>query len=259
MTIARCHLVDASVTRWYHCVTRCVRRPSCSGRGRSIVKAGSNIGSRNLLKSSRWPLRDSRSWITTCTSWSGSTRMWPRGSRMTAVSRQHIGPEPVEDLLGQLEENRRLARAGRPLGATGDRGHDRDPDPVDAQVDHLGRSARSELRLKPPGGKLQGGKPLVERRFALGVQDPCRERAAIHPPPGQQLEQLTRTQGCAAGGVQVTVDRGEEQAHWIPGGKAVIKSVGEVGSVERTYYDRAHAIKKRPPSGDTRKSRAILS
>ncbi len=26
MTMARAHLVDVSVTRWYHCVTRCVRR-----------------------------------------------------------------------------------------------------------------------------------------------------------------------------------------------------------------------------------------
>ncbi len=26
MTMARPHLVDVSVTRWYHCVTRCVRR-----------------------------------------------------------------------------------------------------------------------------------------------------------------------------------------------------------------------------------------
>ncbi len=26
MTMARAHLVDPTVTRWYHCVTRCVRR-----------------------------------------------------------------------------------------------------------------------------------------------------------------------------------------------------------------------------------------
>jgi hypothetical protein len=26
MTTARAHLVDPAVTRWYHCVTRCVRR-----------------------------------------------------------------------------------------------------------------------------------------------------------------------------------------------------------------------------------------
>jgi REP element-mobilizing transposase RayT len=26
MTIARAHLIHPSLTRWYHCVTRCVRR-----------------------------------------------------------------------------------------------------------------------------------------------------------------------------------------------------------------------------------------
>ena len=31
---------------------------------------------------------------------------------MTAVSQQHVRPEPVEDLLGQSEEDRRLARVG---------------------------------------------------------------------------------------------------------------------------------------------------
>jgi hypothetical protein len=31
MTIARAHLVDPAVARWYHYVTRCVRRASLLG------------------------------------------------------------------------------------------------------------------------------------------------------------------------------------------------------------------------------------
>jgi len=33
LTIARAHLVDPSLTRWYHCVTRCVRRAFLLGEG----------------------------------------------------------------------------------------------------------------------------------------------------------------------------------------------------------------------------------
>jgi REP element-mobilizing transposase RayT len=33
MTMARAHLVDVSLTRWYHCVTRCVRRAHLLGEG----------------------------------------------------------------------------------------------------------------------------------------------------------------------------------------------------------------------------------
>ncbi len=33
MTMARAHLVDPTVTRWYHCVNRCVRRAFLLGEG----------------------------------------------------------------------------------------------------------------------------------------------------------------------------------------------------------------------------------
>jgi len=33
MTVARAHLVDPAVTRWYHCITRCVRRAFLLGEG----------------------------------------------------------------------------------------------------------------------------------------------------------------------------------------------------------------------------------
>ena len=49
------------------------------------------------------------------------------------------------------------------------------------QVDHLGRSARPQFRLKTPGGKFQRGKNLVERRFPFGVEDglPPRRPTAV--------------------------------------------------------------------------------
>ena len=31
MTIARRHLIDVSITRWYHCMSRCVRGASLLG------------------------------------------------------------------------------------------------------------------------------------------------------------------------------------------------------------------------------------
>ncbi len=66
MTLARAHLVDPALTRWYHCVTRCVRRAFLLRKVRSTAKNGSITGSRNLRKSSPYPSAASRSWIITC-------------------------------------------------------------------------------------------------------------------------------------------------------------------------------------------------
>ncbi|MGO9467364.1 MAG: transposase [Isosphaeraceae bacterium] len=38
MTIARAHLINPAVTRWYHCITRCVRRAFLLGEGASDRK-----------------------------------------------------------------------------------------------------------------------------------------------------------------------------------------------------------------------------
>jgi REP element-mobilizing transposase RayT len=38
MTIARAHLIDPAVTRWYHCITRCVRRAFLLGEGENDRK-----------------------------------------------------------------------------------------------------------------------------------------------------------------------------------------------------------------------------
>ena len=44
MAIARAQLVDASLTRWHHCVTRCVRHAYLLGEGDHNRKARIKIG-----------------------------------------------------------------------------------------------------------------------------------------------------------------------------------------------------------------------
>ena len=48
MTMARSRLVDPSVTRWYHCMTRCVRGADLLAKRRRIARLGSNSGCKNL-------------------------------------------------------------------------------------------------------------------------------------------------------------------------------------------------------------------
>jgi hypothetical protein len=49
MTIARARLVDASMTRWFQCVTRCVRRAFLLGEeGQKLRETAERFGVRRL-------------------------------------------------------------------------------------------------------------------------------------------------------------------------------------------------------------------
>jgi hypothetical protein len=50
MTIARAHLVDTAVTRWYHCITRCVRRAFLLGEGDFDRKAWIDLRLKELAE-----------------------------------------------------------------------------------------------------------------------------------------------------------------------------------------------------------------
>ena len=82
MTMARAHLVDVAVTRWYHCVTRCVRQAFLLGEGDIDRKEWIDDACKNLQESSRFRSVGFRSWITICICWCASTRRLPAAGRM---------------------------------------------------------------------------------------------------------------------------------------------------------------------------------
>ena len=53
MTIARAHLVDPAVSRWYHCITRCVRRAFLLGEGMTDRKQWIREPASGTLRKSR--------------------------------------------------------------------------------------------------------------------------------------------------------------------------------------------------------------
>ena len=54
MTMARVHLMDLSLARWYRCVTRCVSRAFLPGKGEENRKEWNETGLRNSRTSSQW-------------------------------------------------------------------------------------------------------------------------------------------------------------------------------------------------------------
>jgi hypothetical protein len=55
MMMARAHLVDPAVTRWYHCVTRCVRRAVLRKSRTFIDSSKQNVQPWAAIRGAQWP------------------------------------------------------------------------------------------------------------------------------------------------------------------------------------------------------------
>ena len=86
-----------------------------------------------------------------------------RAGRIRSVGRQHIGPEAVEGLLGQFEEDVRLSPLGRSLRAAGGRGHDRHPHAVHAQVNRGEQQAHGTPGARGGDQRFRRSSPSAER------------------------------------------------------------------------------------------------
>jgi hypothetical protein len=70
-----------------------------------------------------------------------------------------------------------------------------------------------QIGTEPLRGQVEPREHFVESRLTLIIEDPGREHLAIRPTRGQKLQPFARRQRSAAGGVEITVDQGKEEAH----------------------------------------------
>ena len=129
---------------------------------------------------------------------------------VATVGQQNLGPEPIERLCGEFQEERRFTRTGRPLRPAEACGQQRDPYAVELEVKHFGLSATAECGCGSGRGPLDRGQNIFERRFVLVVEHAARECPAVPAARGEKLEQLTCCECRAAGWVEVAVDRSEQ-------------------------------------------------
>ncbi len=131
--------------------------------------------------------------------------------RVAAVGQHHVGPEAVEHLLGQVEPRQRLGPVGSPLGAAGRRRHQRHPHAPQRQVEHRHRAAPRRGRLDAPVRDVQRREDRFEGRLGLVIEHAGGQDAAVVPACGKKLEQVPRRRGGPVGGVDVAVNRREQE------------------------------------------------
>src|SRR4051794_33260225 len=75
----------------------------------------------------------------------------------------------------QAKKARRILHVGRTLGTAGGRGHERDADAVDDQVEDLRRAGESRIGLERLRMQVEDREQFIERCLALVVEHPGRE------------------------------------------------------------------------------------
>ena len=155
-----------------------------------------------------------------------------QADRVAAVGQQHVGPEPLEHLPGQVEEPLALD-AGWAISARLEaRRHHRDTHAVELEVNHLRRPPRPSPARSPSRPAAPRCQRKIDRRLALVVEDAAAQTRQSQPRAGQELEHLAGRQRRAAGRVEIAVDRGEQQ----PAGASSASDSGTEPRCERRRF-----------------------
>ena len=101
MTAARSQLVDVNVTRYYHCISRCVRRAFLCGEGFEHRKQWIEDRLQTLSGALRSRSAGSPLWTTTSTSWCGWMRTPRTPGRAEEVVRRWIVAYPPKSADGE--------------------------------------------------------------------------------------------------------------------------------------------------------------
>ena len=131
---------------------------------------------------------------------------------MAAVGEDDLGPEAVEDLIEEVEEDGPFLAHRRTFGTARRGGRERDADPLDGEVEARDDRAVGKFDVGARGRFSQGGQGVFQGGLGFEVEHAGEQDAAIDAALGQEFEEVARGQGGTAGGVEVAVDRGEEQA-----------------------------------------------
>ena len=93
-----------------------------------------------------------------------------QADRVSAIRQNHLGPEPIQHLVKQIEEDRPFTRPRRPLGSAVCRRHQGEPHSIERKVKNLGLAAPAERSPNARSRPLNRRQHILERSLILIVE-----------------------------------------------------------------------------------------